>query len=76
MLKTIDFANGSRVLTYAELTEEQKKELEKLMIIAASFNDAYESFTKSIPSGFYSQFYGKYDCLIIRENHKTETNEN
>lgn len=67
MLKTIDFPNKTRVISYTELTPEQIKMAEELLILGKEFHEKERQLHLALPEGYYAGFYGNWDLMLIQE---------
>ncbi len=75
-MKTYDFPNGSRVISHFDLSPAQMDALKPLMERAAEFNAAEKAFEDTLPPGASFQFYGKWDCVVVREPRDEPADEN
>lgn len=67
MLTTINFDNGSKVLSHIPVTPDLEIKLKDLMTKAQAFSKAYSQVRDSIPKDYYANFYGNWDLLVIKE---------
>jgi hypothetical protein len=61
-----DFPNG-RLISHVTLSPEALAAAGLLLEAGKLMNERMDAFTALIPPGCSHQFYGKWDCIVVRE---------
>lgn len=65
-MNTKDFPSG-RLISYVELSPEAHEAASKLLDAGKQLHERMAVFSALIPDGCSHQFYGNWDCIIVRE---------
>lgn len=61
-----EFPSG-KLISHVELSPDSYYAAEKLLDAGKQLHERITAFTNTLPKGYSHQFYGKWDCLVVKE---------
>jgi hypothetical protein len=74
-MKTIDDGEGSRIISQTDISPEAIDSAKRLLVIGRMMQKEEETLKWLIPDGHSFQFFGKWDCLLIKKSERSEDSD-